>query len=152
MSISDQTYMARAIQLARQGWYTTMPNPRVGCVIVRDNEIVGEGAHLFAGEGHAEVNALAQAGDRASGATAYVTLEPCAHHGRTPPCSQALIDAGIKRLVVGMQDPNPLVAGKGIALLKEAGINVRLGILEENGEFLNRRFFTAQGIVYDIDF
>lgn len=137
MTIIDHTFMARAIQIARHGWYTTMPNPRVGCVIVRDGEIIAEGAHLFAGEGHAEVNALAIAGDRAKGATVYVTLEPCSHHGRTPPCSQALIDAGISRLVVGMQDPNPLVAGKGLADCQHAGIEVINGVMTLEAEALN---------------
>jgi diaminohydroxyphosphoribosylaminopyrimidine deaminase/5-amino-6-(5-phosphoribosylamino)uracil reductase len=140
MSQTDQTYMARAIQLARQGWYTTMPNPRVGCVIVRDNEIVGEAAHLFAGEGHAEIIALAMAGELARGATAYVTLEPCSHHGKTPPCSEALIDAGIGRLVVAMQDPNPQVAGQGLAACHEAGIEVINGVMTTEAEALNPGF------------
>jgi diaminohydroxyphosphoribosylaminopyrimidine deaminase/5-amino-6-(5-phosphoribosylamino)uracil reductase len=137
MTTTDQQFMARAIQLARQGWYTTMPNPRVGCVIVQNGEILAEGAHLFAGEGHAEVNALALAGERAKGATVYVTLEPCSHHGRTPPCSQALIDAGIARVVAGMQDPNPLVAGKGLAQCRQAGIEVSNGIMLPEVEALN---------------
>jgi len=129
--------MARAIQLARRGHYTTHPNPRVGCVIVRDGEIVGEGFHARAGEGHAEVNALAKAGDKASGADVYVTLEPCSHHGRTPPCSQALIDAGVKRVVSAMEDPNPKVAGNGISMINEAGIETETGVMQAEAEALN---------------
>ncbi len=109
---SDEYYMARAISLARRGWYSTHPNPRVGCVIVKNNHIIADGWHQIAGQGHAEVNALAALKESnniadAQGATAYVTLEPCSHHGKTPPCSQALVDAGIKKVVVAMEDPNP---------------------------------------------
>ncbi|MCP3667329.1 MAG: bifunctional diaminohydroxyphosphoribosylaminopyrimidine deaminase/5-amino-6-(5-phosphoribosylamino)uracil reductase RibD [Gammaproteobacteria bacterium] len=132
--------MARAIQLARQGLYTTHPNPRVGCLLVKDGEVVGEGFHQRAGEPHAERNALAAAGSKARGATAYITLEPCCHQGRTPPCSQGLIDAGVERVVVAIQDPNPLVAGEGIAQLKAAGINVDTGLLEKDAEALNPGF------------
>ncbi|MDH5435333.1 MAG: bifunctional diaminohydroxyphosphoribosylaminopyrimidine deaminase/5-amino-6-(5-phosphoribosylamino)uracil reductase RibD [Gammaproteobacteria bacterium] len=139
-SSHDHVYMARAIQMARRGFYTTHPNPRVGCVIVRDGEIVGEGAHLRAGEGHAEVNALANAGDKAKGAEVYVTLEPCSHYGRTPPCSQALIDAGVKRVVSAMEDPNPEVAGKGIKLLNSAGIETVTGVMQAEAESLNPGF------------
>jgi len=132
--------MARALRLAEAGRTTTHPNPRVGCVLWRDGEIVGEGAHLRAGEPHAEVHALRQAGERARGATAFVTLEPCNHHGRTPPCSEALIAAGIRRVVAAMEDPNPLVAGKGLQRLREAGIEVETGLLQADAERLNRGF------------
>ncbi len=132
--------MARAIRLARKGLYTTHPNPRVGCVLVRDGRIVGEGWHRRAGEPHAERNALAQAGADARGATAYVTLEPCCHQGRTPPCTMGLIEAGVKRVVVAMQDPNPLVAGDGMTLLRQAGIEVTLGVLQTEAEALNPGF------------
>lgn len=136
-SINDHIYMARAIQLAERGLYTTDPNPCVGCVIVKDDVIVGEGAHLRAGEAHAEVNALAQAGERAEAATAYVSLEPCSHFGRTPPCSQALIKAGVTRVVSAMQDPNPQVAGNGIQQLLNAGIQAEVGLLEAEAKQLN---------------
>jgi len=113
--MSDEIYMARALKLAQRGRFTTHPNPRVGCVIVNQGEIVGEGFHYRAGEPHAEVHALRMAGEKAKGATAYVTLEPCSHHGRTPPCCDALIAAGVARVVAAMQDPNPQVAGRGFA-------------------------------------
>ena len=132
--------MARALRLAEAGRYTTHPNPRVGCVLWRDGEIVGEGAHLRAGEPHAEVFALRQAGERARGATAFVTLEPCNHHGRTPPCSEALVAAGVSRVVAAMEDPNPLVAGKGLERLRAAGIAVESGLLQADAERLNRGF------------
>ena len=133
-------YMAEAIQLARKGWYTARPNPRVGCVLVRDGQLVGQGAHLKAGEPHAEVYALRQAGELAKGADAYVTLEPCSHHGRTPPCAEALIKAGVRRVFVAMQDPNPLVSGRGVALLEAAGIPVVAGLLEDQAQALNAGF------------
>jgi diaminohydroxyphosphoribosylaminopyrimidine deaminase / 5-amino-6-(5-phosphoribosylamino)uracil reductase len=136
----DHRHMARAIQLARKGLYTAHPNPRVGCVLVRQGEVVGEGYHRRAGEPHAERNALAQAGERARGATAYVTLEPCCHHGRTPPCSDGLIEAGIKRVVAAMPDPNPQVAGQGFAQLREAGISVEEGVMQAQAEALNPGF------------
>lgn len=136
----DYGYMARALQLAERGLYTTDPNPRVGCVLVRDGAIVGEGWHARAGEPHAEVHALRAAGERARGATAYVTLEPCCHHGRTPPCSDALIAAGVARVVVGLQDPNPRVAGGGLAQLEAAGIETRSGLLAAESEALNPGF------------
>jgi len=136
----DARYMARALRLARRGLYTTDPNPRVGCVLVRGDEIVGEGWHERAGGPHAELEALREAGDRARGATAYVSLEPCAHFGRTPPCSDALLRAGVARLVVAMVDPNPLVAGQGIARLRDAGIETESGLMEEQAEALNRGF------------
>lgn len=132
--------MARAIQLARLGWYSTHPNPRVGCLIVKEGEVIAEGYHRRAGEPHAERNALAKAGVAASGATAYVTLEPCCHHGRTPPCTEALIESGVKRVVVGMPDPNPLVAGQGLELLRQAGIQVTEGVMRPQVEALNPGF------------
>ncbi len=141
-SAQDHHWMARAIRLARQGLYTTDPNPRVGCVIVRDGEVVGEGAHLKAGEPHAEVHALRAAGDHARGATAYVTLEPCSHHGKTPPCAEALVKAGVARVVCAMQDPNPLVAGRGLARLQQAGIETASGLLEAEARALNPGFIS----------
>ncbi|HCP04052.1 MAG: riboflavin biosynthesis protein RibD [Pseudomonadales bacterium] len=132
--------MSRALMLAERGVYTTEPNPRVGCVLVADGRIVGEGWHVRAGEGHAEVNALAQAGDLARGATAYVTLEPCSHFGRTPPCADALVKAGVSRVVAAMQDPNPQVAGNGLNRLREAGIEVDCGLLEAQAQALNPGF------------
>ncbi len=136
----DYRHMARALQLARRGLYTTDPNPRVGCVLVRDGEVVGEGWHQRAGGPHAEVHALQEAGEEARGATAYVTLEPCCHHGRTPPCSRALIHAGVSRVVAAMEDPNPQVAGQGLAELAEAGVQVESGLLREQAEALNPGF------------
>ncbi|HFK7186944.1 TPA: bifunctional diaminohydroxyphosphoribosylaminopyrimidine deaminase/5-amino-6-(5-phosphoribosylamino)uracil reductase RibD [Serratia odorifera] len=137
---NDELYMARAFELARLGRFTTAPNPNVGCVIVRDGQIVGEGYHLRAGEPHAEVHALRMAGKRARGATAYVTLEPCSHHGRTPPCADALIDAGVSRVVAAMQDPNPQVAGRGLYKLQQAGIEVRHGLMLAEAEAVNLGF------------
>ncbi len=137
---ADHAFMARAMQLARRGRYTTFPNPRVGCVLVRNGEIVGEGWHRRAGESHAERIALAAAGERAPGATAYVTLEPCCHHGRTPPCAEALIEAGVARVVAAMVDPNPLVAGRGLFRLESAGIEVASGLLEADARALNPGF------------
>lgn len=139
-SAVDRSMMARALQLAEQGLWTTSPNPRVGCVLVRDGEIVGEGWHEKAGEPHAEVHALRAAGERARGATAYVTLEPCSHYGRTPPCAEALIAAGVSRVVAAMTDPNPLVAGKGLAMLQAAGIETASGVLENAARELNIGF------------
>ncbi|MFS0824973.1 bifunctional diaminohydroxyphosphoribosylaminopyrimidine deaminase/5-amino-6-(5-phosphoribosylamino)uracil reductase RibD [Pseudomonas phoenicis] len=136
----DAQYMARALELARKGLYSTHPNPRVGCVIVRDGEVVGEGWHVRAGEPHAEVHALRQAGDKAHGACAYVTLEPCSHHGRTPPCAEALVQAGVARVVAAMQDPNPQVAGRGLARLAAVGIDVASGVLESEARALNLGF------------
>lgn len=141
-SAADQQYMARALQLAEQGRYTTHPNPRVGCVIVKDDHIVGEGAHLRAGEPHAEVYALRQAGEKAKGATAYVTLEPCSHFGHTPPCANALIDAGVAKVIAAMQDPNPKVAGRGLARLREAGVIVASGLMEAQARSLSSGFIT----------
>lgn len=139
-SAVDHGMMARALQLAERGLWTTSPNPRVGCVLVRDGEIVGEGWHEKAGEPHAEVHALRAAGDKARGAIAYVTLEPCSHHGRTPPCAEALIAAGVSRVVAAMTDPNPLVAGQGLALLQAAGIATASGLLENEARELNIGF------------
>ena len=139
-SVVDQEYMARAIRLARNGLYSTQPNPRVGCVLVNGDEIVGEGFHFRAGEGHAEVNALSMAGKKAQGATAYVTLEPCSHFGRTPPCAEGLIKAGVARVVSAMVDPNPQVAGRGIKMLQEAGITAESGLLEAEARTLNPGF------------
>jgi diaminohydroxyphosphoribosylaminopyrimidine deaminase/5-amino-6-(5-phosphoribosylamino)uracil reductase len=139
-SAVDHGMMARALQLAERGLWTTSPNPRVGCVVVRDGEIVGEGWHEKAGEPHAEVHALRAADDKARGATAYVTLEPCSHYGRTPPCAEALIAAGVSRVVAAMTDPNPLVAGKGLALLQAAGIETASGLLENEARELNIGF------------
>lgn len=146
----DHQYMARAMQLAQRGLYSTDPNPRVGCVLVRDGQVVGEGWHRRAGEGHAEVNALRQAGPRARGAVAYVTLEPCSHHGRTPPCSQALITARVVRVVVAMVDPNPRVAGAGLRELQQAGIEVAVGLMEQQAVALNPGFVSrmARGRPY----
>ncbi|WP_310494622.1 bifunctional diaminohydroxyphosphoribosylaminopyrimidine deaminase/5-amino-6-(5-phosphoribosylamino)uracil reductase RibD [Dechloromonas sp.] len=139
-SAVDHGMMARALQLAERGLWTTSPNPRVGCVVVRDGEIVGEGWHEKAGEPHAEVHALRAAGEKGKGATAYVTLEPCSHHGRTPPCAEALIAAGVSRVVAAMTDPNPLVSGKGLALLQAAGIETASGLLENEARELNIGF------------
>jgi len=136
----DEHFMARALELARRGRFTTMPNPNVGCVVVRDGEVVGEGWHQRAGEPHAEVHALRMAGEKARGATAYVTLEPCSHHGRTPPCCDALIAAGVTRVVAAMQDPNPQVAGRGLHRLHQAGIDVSHGLMMPEAEALNRGF------------
>ncbi|KPW97514.1 MULTISPECIES: bifunctional diaminohydroxyphosphoribosylaminopyrimidine deaminase/5-amino-6-(5-phosphoribosylamino)uracil reductase RibD [Pseudomonas syringae group] len=136
----DVHYIARALELARNGLYSTHPNPRVGCVIVRDGQIVGEGWHVRAGEPHAEVHALRQAGELARGATAYVTLEPCSHQGRTPPCADALVNAGLARVVAAMQDPNPEVSGRGLLRLMNAGIGVQCGVLESEARALNKGF------------
>ncbi len=140
MNAADPLYMARALELARQGLYSTHPNPRVGCVLVKDGQVVGEGWHVRAGEPHAEVHALRQAGENARGATAYVTLEPCSHFGRTPPCADALVGAGVARVVAAMQDPNPEVAGRGLLRLMQAGIAVQSGVLEAEARELNIGF------------
>lgn len=139
-SAADHAHMARALQLAARGLYTTTPNPRVGCVIVKNGIVVGEGWHQRAGEPHAEVHALAAAGDAARDATAYVSLEPCSHHGRTPPCTEALIRAGVTRVVAAMRDPNPVVAGGGIGMLTLAGISAEVGLLEADAHALNPGF------------
>ena len=139
-SAADARFMARALQLARRGLYTTDPNPRVGCVIVKDGQIIGEGWHVRAGEPHAEIIALNQAGSHAHSAGVYLTLEPCCHHGRTPPCTQALIKAGVKRVVAAMRDPNPQVAGKGFKELEQQGITVAVGLMEVEAATLNPGF------------
>jgi len=138
----DIRYMAQALRLARFGLNTTSPNPRVGCVLVRDGQVIAEGWHQRAGEAHAEADALKRAGESARGATAYVTLEPCSHHGRTPPCADALIGAGVIRVVCATEDPNPQVAGKGIARLRDAGVEVRSGVLASEATELNAGFFS----------
>ncbi|QMT32384.1 bifunctional diaminohydroxyphosphoribosylaminopyrimidine deaminase/5-amino-6-(5-phosphoribosylamino)uracil reductase RibD [Alysiella filiformis] len=138
----DEKHMRRALELAWQGRFSTSPNPRVGCVIAHGEQIVGQGFHLKAGEPHAEVHAIRQAGAWAKGATAYVTLEPCAHYGRTPPCAEGLIQAGVKRVVAAMRDPNPLVAGKGLNMLENVGIETAVGLLEHEARSLNRGFLS----------
>ena len=144
VSIADRRFMARALQLAEHGLFTTDPNPRVGCVLVKNNEVIGEGWHQRAGEAHAEINALRAAGrlakNGAKGATAYITLEPCCHHGRTPPCSDALIAAGVSRVVVAMEDPNPQMAGQGLAQLQKVGMEIYCGVLQMQAEALNLGF------------
>jgi diaminohydroxyphosphoribosylaminopyrimidine deaminase/5-amino-6-(5-phosphoribosylamino)uracil reductase len=139
-SAADHEFMARALRLAEHGLFSTSPNPRVGCVIVKDGLVVGEGWHHRAGEAHAEINALQAAGEAAGGATAYVTLEPCSHHGRTPPCAEALIAAKVGRVVAAMQDPNPQVAGEGLAQIRQAGIRVECGLLASEAQELNVGF------------
>ena len=132
--------MSRTLELAEMGRYTTHPNPRVGCVITRDDQILGTGWHRKAGEPHAEINALNNASGDLRGATAYVSLEPCSHHGRTPPCTEALIRAGISRVVIAASDPNPQVSGAGIKALKNAGISVESGLMAEPANELNKGF------------
>ncbi|BCX89606.1 diaminohydroxyphosphoribosylaminopyrimidine deaminase/5-amino-6-(5-phosphoribosylamino)uracil reductase [Methylomarinovum tepidoasis] len=144
MSAADNLWMARALRLAEKGRYTTDPNPRVGCVLVKDGRVVGEGWHRRAGGPHAEIEALKMAGGAAHGADCYVTLEPCCHHGRTPPCTEALIGAGVRRVVAAMTDPNPRVAGGGLKRLQAAGIETVCGILETEAERLNRGFVSRQ--------
>ena len=136
----DHAMMLRAIELAKRGRFTTAPNPNVGCVIAHGDNIVGEGYHHQAGQPHAEVFALRAAGDKAEGATAYVTLEPCSHYGRTPPCAEALINAKVSRVVCAMVDPNPQVAGRGIEMLQVAGVEVQTGLLEADAQALNPGF------------
>lgn len=139
----DQYWMQHAIALAHRGQYSTKPNPQVGCVIVKDQQLLAEGFHPRAGQPHAEVFALRQAGESAQGATAYVTLEPCAHYGRTPPCALGLVEAGVRRVVVACHDPNPLVAGQGIQILRDAGIEVEQGVCETQAAQLNLGFLKA---------
>lgn len=139
-SAADHALMAQALRLAERGLFSTSPNPRVGCVLVKDDVVVGEGWHERAGEAHAEVHALKAAGTAASGATAYVTLEPCSHHGRTPPCADALIAAGVSRVVAAMTDPNPQVVGRGLEKLRVAGIETACGLMEAQARELNIGF------------
>lgn len=143
MMSQDHIWMQQAIELARRGQYSTKPNPNVGCVIVKDGKLIGEGFHPKAGQPHAEVFALRAAGEQAQGATAYVTLEPCAHYGRTPPCAKGLVAAGVAKVVVACPDPNPLVAGKGVQILRDAGIQVEVGVLEQQAHQLNLGFLKA---------
>ncbi|MBS0211561.1 MAG: bifunctional diaminohydroxyphosphoribosylaminopyrimidine deaminase/5-amino-6-(5-phosphoribosylamino)uracil reductase RibD [Proteobacteria bacterium] len=139
---TDHALMARALRLAERGAYTTRPNPMVGCVLAQGDVVVGEGWHQRTGEAHAEVLALREAGERARGATAYVTLEPCPHEGRTPPCAPQLIAAGVTRVVVACGDPSPQVGGRGLDLLRQAGIDVQLGLLQAQARELNRGFLS----------
>ncbi|GAA6146400.1 bifunctional diaminohydroxyphosphoribosylaminopyrimidine deaminase/5-amino-6-(5-phosphoribosylamino)uracil reductase RibD [Thalassolituus maritimus] len=139
-TVADRQWMAAALKLAAQGMYSTSPNPRVGCILVKDGEAIGEGWHQKAGEPHAEVLALRAAGDNARGATAYVTLEPCSHYGRTPPCAEGLIKAGVSRVVAAVCDPNPDVAGRGFQMLREAGIEVVERCLEDQASAINEGF------------
>lgn len=141
-SIIDHQMMSLALQLAKKGEYTARPNPMVGCVLLKDEQIVGQGWHQKSGLAHAEINALKEAGGLATGATCYVTLEPCAHIGKTGPCANALIKEGVKKVVAAMLDPNPQVAGKGFQLLLDAGIEVEVGLLEEQAQLLNRGFIS----------
>lgn len=141
-SSADHAFMSQALRLAEKGLYSTAPNPRVGCIIARDEQIVGCGWHEKAGLPHAEVNALINAGAASRGATAYVTLEPCSHFGRTPPCVNALIDAGIAQVIMAMQDPNPLVSGRGLALLEHVGIKVKSGLMQTEAQALNVGFIS----------
>ncbi|WP_370249304.1 bifunctional diaminohydroxyphosphoribosylaminopyrimidine deaminase/5-amino-6-(5-phosphoribosylamino)uracil reductase RibD [Thalassolituus sp.] len=139
-TVADRQWMAAALKLAAQGIYSTSPNPRVGCILVKDGEAIGEGWHQKAGEPHAEVLALRAAGDNARGATAYVTLEPCSHYGRTPPCAEGLIKAGVSRVVAAVCDPNPDVAGRGFQMLREAGIEVVESCMEDQATAINEGF------------
>ena len=139
-SPQDVAFMQLALDLAKQGEFTTTPNPSVGCVLVKDGKVVGKGFHAKAGEPHAEVMALREAGEKARGATAYVTLEPCSHFGRTPPCAKGLVEAGVSKVIAAMCDPNPQVAGKGLQILSDADIQSAVGLLEENAEQLNKGF------------
>lgn len=142
--------MAQALRLAGQGLYTTSPNPRVGCLIVKNKQVIGQGAHLKAGEPHAEVFALREAAAQAEGADIYVTLEPCSHYGRTPPCVEAVIAAKPQRVIIAMQDPNPLVAGRGVAALQREGIEVVVGVMQNEAQALNLGFISrmTRGLPY----
>jgi diaminohydroxyphosphoribosylaminopyrimidine deaminase / 5-amino-6-(5-phosphoribosylamino)uracil reductase len=141
-SVIDSMHMAQALRLAERGLFTTQPNPRVGCVIAHGERVVGQGWHAWAGQPHAEVFALREAGEQARGATAYVTLEPCAHHGRTPPCADALVAAGVARVVIAAEDPFPQVAGRGIETLRAAGITVETGLMRDAAREINIGFFS----------
>lgn len=148
----DEAFMDRAIELAQRGEGFTSPNPMVGAVIVREGKIVGEGFHRRVGEQHAEIVALQQAGEASRGSTLYVNLEPCAHYGRTPPCTEAIINSGVAKVVAAMVDPNPLVSGRGIARLREAGIEVVTGVREEKARKLNEVFikFITTGLPFTV--
>lgn len=139
-AFSDEEYLSKAFKLAQKGKFTTMPNPNVGCIIVKDNKIVGEGYHKRAGEDHAEIHALKVAGSFANGATVYVTLEPCSHYGKTPPCTTALIKSGVKRVVIAMLDPHPNLTGQGVNLLEKAGIIIKHSIMVSKAESINKGF------------
>ena len=139
---ADFTFMRQALALAEQGLGRVAPNPSVGCLIVRDGRVLGRGAHLTAGEGHAEVNALAMAGRAAAGATAYVTLEPCSHQGRTGPCTRALLEAGVAEVVSATGDPSPHASGRGLEALRRAGVRVRTGLMRAEAEALNAGFIS----------
>ncbi|KUG03775.1 diaminohydroxyphosphoribosylaminopyrimidine deaminase [hydrocarbon metagenome] len=141
MNEFDQKYMQRALELASKARGRTSPNPMVGAVIVKDGQIIGEGYHQKAGTPHAEIHALKNARHKARGASLYVSLEPCCHHGKTPPCTDAIIEAGIQRVIIAVLDPNPKVAGKGAKILQEAGIEIRVGVMEEAAVYLNEIFF-----------
>ena len=141
-SQSPQFFMSEALRLAEKALFTTSPNPRVGCVIVQDGVIVGRGFHEKAGESHAEVIALKEAGSQSEGSDVYVTLEPCSHTGKTPPCVDALIEAKVKKVFIAMQDPNPIVSGRGIQKLKDAHIEVELGVMEAQAQLLNIGFIS----------
>lgn len=140
--MSEVRWMERALELAERGLYTARPNPCVGCVLVRDGEVVGEGFHARAGGPHAEVEALRMAGEKAQGATAYLNLEPCAHHGRTPPCTEALLAARVRKVVVAIRDPFPQVAGRGLEILRAHGVEVEEGLLADAARWLNRGFLS----------
>jgi diaminohydroxyphosphoribosylaminopyrimidine deaminase/5-amino-6-(5-phosphoribosylamino)uracil reductase len=140
----DSRWMSRALTLAERGAGETNPNPMVGCVVIRDGHVIAEGHHRCAGGPHAEIVALESAGSRASGATLYVNLEPCAHHGRTPPCAPRIVAAGVRRVVVATRDPHPLVDGRGLTYLRQAGVGVDVGVLGSRATWLNRFFFVAQ--------
>ncbi len=137
---ADYTFMAQALQLAARGRYSTSPNPRVGCIITKNNQVIAQGWHEKAGQPHAEINALRSTTEDVHGATAYITLEPCNHHGRTPPCAEALVHAGVRKVIIAMQDPNPLVSGSGCTLLQQAGIIVETGLLQDQAHQLNLGF------------
>lgn len=139
--MKDIFYMKRAIKISKLGEFTTSPNPNVGCVIVKDNKIVGEGWHEQAGKNHAEINALNIAGKKAKGATAYITLEPCNYFGKTPPCCDAIISSGIKNVIISNLDPNPKVSGKGVLYLKKKGIPVKIGLMSKEAKKCNKGFF-----------
>jgi diaminohydroxyphosphoribosylaminopyrimidine deaminase/5-amino-6-(5-phosphoribosylamino)uracil reductase len=139
--MNDEYWMRRVLRLAEKGRGSTSPNPMVGAILVKDGKVVGEGYHAKAGEAHGEIVALQQSGEEARGAILYLNLEPCTHYGKTPPCAPRVIEAGVKRVVIGMEDPNPLVKGKGIAILRKAGLDVEVGILEKECRRLNEAFF-----------